>query len=191
MLRGIARKLELAQQSQTLIRLERSLEQGFANGYVIATGSKWVLVAIVSDAILPAGYKAFRLTDISVFRDPAPHASFVEAALRLRSVRRPKPSKIDITNAQSILTTAHQEFELVTIHREIADPGVCHIGQLYSSNKNQVCLTEITCDAELESGSNCYSLSEITKIDFGGPYEAALASVGLNSTRKARSIEQW
>jgi len=189
MLNRLMRKLEHALHTGTLIRLERELESGYASGYVIAVGTRWVHLAIVSDDILPAGYQAFRTDDISVFHDPAPHADFVEAALLLRSVRKPAPLKIDMTDAGSILATAHQAFDIVTIHREIDDPEICHIGQVHSLNDKNVCLIEVTSDAVLEDVPRCYPLNDITRIDFGGPYEDALASVCLKTYR--RPLGQW
>ena len=77
-----------------------------------------------------------------------------------------------------MLTTANRAFPLVTIYREQADAGVCHIGRVVGVSKTSVTLLEIGPDATWYAEPEAYRLSEITRVDFGGGYEEALHLVG-------------
>jgi hypothetical protein len=185
MIRGLKGKLATALAERTLIRIEREIEIGHTEGYIVALGADWVLMATIEHAIRPKGFEALRLKDITKYHDPAPHAAFVEAALAKKKIRRPEPLNIDMTNAISILAGANQ-YSLVTIHREIADADVCHIGKVASFTKRSVLLLEITPDATWDEDPTPYALSEITKIDFAGPYEEALALVSGSGHERIR-----
>jgi hypothetical protein len=191
MIRGLKDKLSIALAGQRLIRIEREIETGWVNGYVVAIGNDWFLLAVVDDSIRPKGFEAFRRRDVIKYTDPAPHAAFVEAALAKRKIRLPEPLDFNMSDTASILTEANR-YPLVSIHREIADPGVCHIGKLTSLTKQSVLLREISPSAtwyDNEPGS--YALSEITKIDFGDPYAEALALVSAGPRERVRSSDQW
>lgn len=162
---------------KSLVRLSRNIEQGHADGYVVGLSERWLLLLLVGDGVVYSGFQAFRLQDISAIAVPSPRAQFYQAVLRKRKLRRPATPKVELTNTARLLSSAALCFPLVTIHREIADPEVCHIGLVQSVNRTFVALLEITPDAAWESASTKYRLAEITRVDFGGPYEEALALV--------------
>ena len=67
---------------------------------------------------------------------------------------------------------------LVTIHREQKDAEMCSIGRIVGIDRDRVSLLEINPDATWEKKPTDYRLSEITRVNFGGDYEDALAIVG-------------
>lgn len=176
-MRGLFSKLSNAQRSKTLVRITRSVEKGWHEGYVVKVSQKWFVLLGVGEGIMFAGYRAFRLKDVSAFVDPAPYAEFVEKALRKRKLRRPKPLELELSSIRDLLHSAIDSFPLVTVRREIADPSVCHIGQVWATLPKTVLLQEIGPDAVWDRGATAYPLADITRIDFGGPYEEALALV--------------
>ena len=50
-----------------LIRLERTVEEGSAIGYVAGVGAEWFLLQVVADDINFDGYQAMRIADLSEF----------------------------------------------------------------------------------------------------------------------------
>jgi hypothetical protein len=190
MIRGLRAKLATALSERTLVRVEREIDEGWCDAYVVALGDGWVLLAVVGHGIRPNGYEAIRLRDITKFLERAPHATFVEAALARKKIKRPEPLNIDITDAASILGGVPQ-YPLVSIHREVADAEVCHIGRVSSLTKKSVFLLEVTPDATWEAEPTPYALSEITKIGFGDPYSEALALVNAAPRERVRSSDQW
>jgi hypothetical protein len=171
-------QLAEALKSRHVVTFTRPCEPGSVTGYVLKVGPRYFVVAIVSDEIRLAGYQCFRISDVRSLGVPAPNAAFTKQALKLRGERMPKMPRVSVTTLAELLTTASRAFPLVTIHREQADPDVCHIGRVVDVSKSNVTLLEIGADAKWDAEPEVYRLSEITRVDFGGGYEEALHLVG-------------
>jgi hypothetical protein len=163
-----------ARDTQSLVRVTRSVERGSADGYVVGVGPEWFALALVSDLIIYDGFQLVRLKEVSSVEVPAPHAGFVERVLRLRRQTRPPDPKTDLTDITTILTTASVAFPLITVHREVVDPEVCHIGTVERIADGAVVLRLISTDAEWIEERESFPLPDITRVDFGGLYEDAL-----------------
>ncbi len=122
----------------------------------------------------------------------APHASFVQAALRRRGERLRKTPRVRLDNIDTILLSANRAFPLVTIHRERVDPHVCWIGRVLGIANGRVSILEIGADARWDTEPSEYRLSEITRVNFGNDYENALHLVGgdppWNSLRNSQAV---
>jgi hypothetical protein len=81
---------------------------------------------------------------------------------------------------------ATEAFPLVTIHREVADPEVCHNGAIERVNARRV-LHEIGSDAYRNEEATLYRCPEITHVDFGGDYEETLWLASEARTTNAKS----
>jgi hypothetical protein len=172
---NLKRQLEQACAARTLVRIERSVDRDHGTtGYVCAVSTQLVLLQVVSDEIHFNGFSIVRMRDLTGVDAPAPHREFVELALKLRKLRRARAPRVDIANLQTLLSTIHPAFPLVTLHREAVDPDVCHIGLITQVTARSVDLLEITPDAHWETHLDRYALREITRIDLGGAYEEAL-----------------
>jgi len=164
-------------QDRWLVRFSRRFESASIHGYVLDIGPEFFLLALVSDRIWFDGFECFRVKDVrDVRRDP--HAAFAETALKLRHEQIPEISPIELDSVKQLLLTANRLFPLLAIHREEADPHVCHIGHVVAVNRGSVTLQEISTDATWDETPASYSLNEITRISFGGDYENALHLVG-------------
>lgn len=165
--------LVTAMEKHRLVRISRRFESSPIRGYVMAVGSKFFLLALVSDRLWFDGFECFRIADVlGVEADP--YANFAETALKKRGQRRPRKSKIDVESVETILLTASKAFPLVTIHLERKDPDVCYIGRVNDIKKGRVSLLEINPHAKWENKPNQFPLSKITRVSFGGDYEGAL-----------------
>jgi hypothetical protein len=109
---------------------------------------------------------------------PHKYSRFAEKALKLSGRRPPKKPRIKIDSIEELLLSSCRNSPLVTIHREKVDPGVCWIGRVLKVGKERVLFLEINPDAVWKRKPSAYKLSEITRVDFGGEYEAALWRVG-------------
>ncbi len=170
-------RLAVAKASRSPVRITSNLETGWANGYVVDASKRWLLLLLIGDGITYAGFQAYRLQDVTSIEMPAPHADFYQAALRKRGQRRPRAPKIDLSSTSALIRSVSEHSTLLTLHREKADPGVCHIGQFVESSSSWVSIWEVTPDATWDDGPSRYRFTEITRVDFGGPYEEALALV--------------
>jgi hypothetical protein len=68
------------------VRIRRRFDHAFVHGYVLASGTRHFVMAVVDDRLWYDGFEGYRLKDVhSVEADP--HAAFAESALRLRRAR--------------------------------------------------------------------------------------------------------
>jgi hypothetical protein len=171
-------QLKLALRKRLLVRFASALERGTVNGYVLAVGPQFFLIALLSDGIRPNGFQCYRLSDIRRLRVPDKYAQFHEAVLKKRGIRLPKKPPVVVSSLAQLLISANRAFPLVTIHREKVDAGACWIGRVVDLSKSHVTLLEIGPGAIWDNQLESYRLSEITRVDFGGDYESALQLVG-------------
>ncbi len=169
-------KLVDAMRDRRLIRFSRRFEESSVRGYVFDIGPRFFLLALVSDRIWFDGFECFRLHDVSDVR-PDPYATFTKTALRKRSDRIPRKPRVSLASIEELLLSANRAFPLVTVHREQRDPAVCFIGRVVGIDRGRVSLLQINPDATWEKKPTDHQLSEITRVNFGGDYEDALAIV--------------
>ncbi len=160
-----------------LVRLSRRFEEAQVAGYVIAVGPGLVLLALVNGSIRLDGYECFRLSDVTAV-ETDPFADFIEAALKARGQKLPNVPPVSVDSIEALLVSAGKAFPLVTVHLEKTDPDVCWIGKVLEVDDGKVSLREIGPDAVWEPIPAAYLTQEITRVDFGGDYEAALFLVG-------------
>ena len=160
-----------------LVRFTRPFEEGHVRGYVIDIGPKFFLLSLVSDRMWFDGFECFRISDVANVQ-PDPYGEFAKAALKKRGERKPRKPPVRVTTLKHILLDGSRAFPLVTIHRESAEPDVCHIGRVLSIKDGRVSLLEIGPDAEWDHSATEYRIGEITRVNFGGDYENALHLVG-------------
>jgi hypothetical protein len=168
--------------SKRLTRLRRSVEPGDVDGFVVALDRHWMLQLLVSDGIRYNGFQAFRLRDIESVEHPSPRDAFYRQVLRLRRLRRPRMPKADLSSTEALIRSAARHFPLVTIHLEITDPDVCYIGRPVEVTASSLQLLEVSPDAEWDDEPTRYRTRDVTRVDFGGSYEDALALVACPPT---------
>ena len=83
-----------------------------------------------------------------------------------------------MASIEELLLSASRAFPLVTIHRERVDPHICSIGRVLGIDRGRVALLEMNPHAMWEKTPSGYLVREITRVNFGGDYEDALAVVG-------------
>lgn len=170
--------LQQALNKRQLVKFARPFEPGRCEGYVLAIGPKFFLLALLGDEVRFNGFRCFRISDVRKLRAPAKYTAFLEAALKKRGEKIPMNPRIEVASVERLLQSANRAFPLVTIHREKVDPDICHIGRVAAISKGQVSLLEINPDALWDKETSEYRLNEITRVDFGGGYEEALHLVG-------------
>jgi hypothetical protein len=177
---GLKSKLRAAVDGRTLVRVTRVVEDGWVDGFIVGLGRQWMTMLVLGPGIDYAGFQVFRLRDVSSLKSPSPYYKFHLAVLRKRGVRRPPVPRLDLDSTRNLMLSAGKRFSLVTIHREVSDPGLCHIGRVISVAPRSMQLLEVSPEAEWDDAPTTYSLSQVTRIDLGGPYEEALALVAYD-----------
>ncbi len=172
-------ELETAAAESWVVKIERGgFESEGEIGYVVTVGPELLLLLIISTEIRFNGFALLRIDDITKLDAPHEHCEFVEAALRLRQETVEEAPVVSVEDMGTALRAISTLSPTVAIHREAIDSSVCHIGKIVRADQEQVHLLEIDPDAEWEEEPTLYAIGEITRVDFGGGYEEALALVG-------------
>ena len=173
-------ELRKAADENTLVRIERGdFEESCPEleGKVLSFSESIVCVAALDDRVRFNGFEIFSRDQITDIEIPAPHARFYESALRLRGEAIPQPPPLSLISMRSVLESVGEIAPLVVIHRETDEPEVCEIGQVTSFDSNTFRLREIDPDAEWDEDESEFPYDEVTRVSYGGEYEAALALV--------------
>ena len=164
-------------------------------GLVVGLSPSFVLLQRIDPAILLDGYVLLRVGDITSVDAVFPACQFVRRALKLRGLRRRLPrAAFPLNDIIAVLAAAQSLFPLVTFHQERRDRNVCWVGQVQSFTPAGVVLRELTPSATWDRAIR-YRIASLTRVDFGGSYEAALALVAkvrphtiLQQTAAARPL---
>ncbi|HEY5450945.1 MAG TPA: hypothetical protein VIQ54_19460 [Polyangia bacterium] len=183
-----ASALRDAMKDGRVVRVYRqSLEpDGYSvEGFVVGVEEDLVLMHVIDPAIVLDGFRVLRIADITSVDSSFESGPFLERALRLRRQRPRRPEGLRLDSVRAVIETAALIFPLITLHREREHKDSCWIGRLVEVDDLRVTIDYITPAAEWD-GQERYALRVLTKIDFGGRYEEALASVAGLAPRPAR-----
>lgn len=175
------------------VRIRRSIDAAdLVDGYVVALGPQWLLLR-VSDGPSANGWVALRTRDVSGV-DPADGARFARRGLEgQRSWPPAAPtSTVSVTGGtRALLGSVAAAFSVVTMYRERRTGASCLVGRPGLFFPGEVEWQELSPDAVWQRHVTLCRSSAITRIDFGGRYELALAHAAdlraLLSTRGAHS----
>ena len=150
-------------------------------GYVVGISQDFLLIHYMSDAIILDGYTVVRTQDISLVDDKPKYGEFYTKVLKLRGYKPKMPNGIRLDSIASMLESINEHCPLITVHQEEGSND-CSIGRIEKLTDKTVILKWLTPAAQWEGYSPRYRLTSITKIDFNGLYEDALARVaGIGS----------
>lgn len=175
----IAKKVASAKRYTKLVECYRdNLEDNgiYDMGYVVDASDDFVMLQLVDDRISLNGYSLLRISDITEIDIEVEHARFIEKALEIRKKTVKQPVLVDLTSITTMLKSIDQNFPLMTLHKETIDPDACWVGAIDSIGEKTVTLNEMSPDAKW-NGTKRINFDEITRIDFDGGYETALALV--------------
>lgn len=171
--------MENAAREQRLLRISRTIRRSDKiDGFVVGVGQAWVLLAVLDPNIYLNGYTALRLGDVSKVKRRGGPVTFVGRALAARGEWPPVAVDVDLDSVADLVRTGSNVAPLVTLHVEEDDPDVCYVGRPVRFTNRSVRLLEITPQAEWRDRPTKWSLADVTRVDFGGRYEEALALIG-------------
>lgn len=169
----IREQLTSALRDHRLMRFHRRFEDGWVRGYVVGVGPAFVMLSEVSDHIRFNGFGCYRLADVKNLQ-PAPYPEFVEAALEKLGEKQPDTPAVALNSIDDIVATAGALFPVIAAYSETD----VHIGAFVSLEGGVVWMRGIGPDAAWDAQTTARRLDDLTRIDFGGAYETALALVG-------------
>ena len=162
-----------------LVELRRKIKQAErVKGYVLGIGTKWILLAYMNfEEVRVDRYVAVRLADIDRVK-PVKNSRFPQRAMELRGQWPPAgPSEpVDLDDSRGLMASVARQSPLVSIEDENDAPNACYIGTVEQLTARTVTLFEVSPDAEWYRHRR-WKLADLTWVQFGGPYEAALYAV--------------
>jgi hypothetical protein len=177
----ISRILEDASRCGAFVGIKRWMKGAdLIEGFVVGIGHKWVAVSKLGMGIWLDGWTLVRLCDIRAveFRGWNVQNSIEIAAL---SVGRQWPVPelaIDMGDAlAATVRTVASHGGLLTVFREYDTPDVCWIGHPGSVDGQTLTFLPVDSQAEWGRRHRLFDVADISRIDFGGGYEAALATI--------------
>jgi len=172
-------QIEEAMAEAHVVALDREVfEDEGEIGYIVGLGPSLVLLLRISDSIRFDGFSVMRIEDVSNLEMPHEHEAFIEGALRLREENVDGAPEVDLSGWASTIRTLGRLFDLVTIHTEMEDAGICQIGHVQSVGDEDLRLVTIDPDADWAEEAMTIRLDQVTRVDVGGGYEEALLLVG-------------
>jgi hypothetical protein len=168
-----------AKRTRAIVEIwRRPIDKHRLQAAVLAQENGLVLLHVLDEQILLNGFSVIRAKDISALELRPKYASFYGQALKKRKLVPRAPRGISLRSLPDMLTTASRKFPLITVHREGTNPNECDIGQSPSFHAGALTMRTISPNAGWHERPFRCPLRSITKVDFGGRYEEALALVG-------------
>jgi hypothetical protein len=162
-----------ALEKRTLVRVRSRYESEGATGFVVAMGTRWVLLHVVSDDVQEDGFLATSLEMVAEIQTVDPERSFFPRVMAMRPPTT-RPPRVDLDDTRALLQSAQRYFPLLTIQTEEQHPGACYIGRIAELDDDRALLHLVSPAGEWDDEDE-YPYETITRIGFGGRYEEALA----------------
>lgn len=181
----VRERLRRAQEDVALVRVYRGDDLDVIDGYVLALGREWLLLAALDAAIVLDGQTALRLSDVRRVGRPR-RGDMVQQALKLREQWPPAASQeaFDLDSGSGLLASLMSE-KVITVHPEHDDPDICFVGAPVTIDGDCLWLLEVTPRGVWLSRPTQHRVEDVTRVDLGGRYEEALVSVAGEPDRPA------
>lgn len=161
-----------------LVRVKRQklVADESVQGFVVGISRDLVVLHAINDRIQLDGYSTLRITDISHLETVDDrHRDFYQRVLDARNERPTEPPEITFETFPSLVLTASAQFSLLTIYLEEYDPEICFIGVPSVIDMDGFDFRKVTTWGTWETDFDRITFTDITRVDFGAIYEAALA----------------
>jgi hypothetical protein len=178
--------------SQYLVKFSRKpIDESRLYGFVLACSETLTLLHILETSTYTLnGHSVIRNEDVSLYAVyDRPDYYYDSKVLRLKGIKPQPQPEISLESLSGLLTSIDGLFPLFTIHREIMNNDVCFVGRLAGMTPKTFTLYEIDDCAEW-IGPRRYRFADITRVDFGGGYEQALALVARPDMKRKRKSQK-
>ena len=174
-------------QMRHLFQIKRDLKDVRSTmGFVVDFSDSLILFHVLDmDTFRLNGYMVIREEDVSEYRFFAKPEHWQCRAVRHFRLRPARPAGISVASLPELLTSVARHYPLITLHPEKKNPDVCYIGPLVAMTERTFTITDLNCNAEW-TGPRRMRFSDVTRIDFGGGYESALAATAPKRRRDTR-----
>ena len=170
------RRLLSKHRGKTLVELCRrpKIQERIA-GFVVGFSESLILLHRLDwNTFTLDGYTVLRDSDVESKRFFTRESYWQHKAVKKLMLRPKALSGLTLGSWPEAINSISEQFPLIHVESEIARPDVAYIGVPLKFTPKLLVLDDIDCNAEW-SGPRNLPLSQITRVDFGGGYERALA----------------
>ena len=155
-------------------------------GFVVGFSDKLILFHVVNmDAFRLNGYCAIQIEDVKAYRAFEKPQFWQSRAARRFKFTPVCPPGISLGSIPELITSIARGYPLFTCHPERTKPYVCYIGSLISATAATFTINDLDCDAEW-TGPRRLRFRDITRVEFGGGYEEALAATAPKCPKRKK-----
>ncbi len=175
---------------KTLVELCRrpTIKERIA-GFVVDFSDELILLHRLDwDTFTLDGYIVLRDCDVKNKRFFTRDSYWQSEAIKKLMLRPRALSGLTLDSWPEAINSISKQFPLISVESEIVRSDVAYIGVPLKFTPKLLVLDDLNCNAEW-SGPRNVPLSQITRIDFGGGYEKALALTAPK--RKPKVIKQY
>lgn len=172
--------LQTALDTNRMVRIHTvtASDNEYFDGFVVGLGEAFALIHILnSDLMVLNGYTVLPLRQVRNVRSLEKFNDFEERVLALKNIAPEPQPDVLLKDFPGLLSSVNSHFPLVAIHTEHLYPDECYIGRVAEMKTRSVLLREIDPNAKWRQQARKYRFKNITRVDFGGGYEAALWAV--------------
>ncbi len=144
-------------------------------GFVVDFSDALILFhALDQDSFRLNGYTVIKVEDIGCYRVFGKADNWQFRAVKHFRLRPVRPVGVCVASLPELLRSVAKHYPLITLHPERKEPDVCYIGSLVSMTERTFTFEDLDCNGEW-GGPHRMKFSDVTRVDFGGGYEKALA----------------
>lgn len=174
----IRSKLDKLIGSEQIVKIQRRSRPNYTvDGFVLAVGRDWVLLAATMDGGYFDGYAAIRISDVKSLR---PDASFQSGFSKTQPEWPPFPPSssdaLDLDSTRGMLLSLLHKNRLVGIERDLSVDAIW-IGVPNELSKRWLYLWEVDSKGAWDEEPLGYKIRTITMVRFNDHYQTALASM--------------
>ena len=178
--------LTAAMENADYTRILSNCDPGtYYDGYIVGLSEQFVLMHTVSESVLLNGYSVFPLREITEVTTN--NHFFKHRALQIDNVKAFAPHSIELEEWQTLLASADVHFPILALQLGNKKSRRFSLGRVAVIKKRSVLLREITPGAKWEIKPTKHCFEDITRLDFGGRYEAALWRVAQSELSNSDS----
>ena len=167
-----------------LFQVKRRLKDvGSTTGFIVAfSDSLFLFHTLDMDTFRLNGYTVLREEDISQYRLFTKAEFWQVRAVRHFHLKPIRPAGISVSSFPELVKSVAEHYPLITFHPEKKKPDVCYIGSVVSMTEHTFTIEDLDSNGEW-SGPRRMKFSDVTRMDFGGGYEEALAVTAPKRSR--------
>lgn len=174
-------KLASAHIEQHYVRIDRRGEMEDISGYVIGTGTKWVLVAVLTEGRESNGYELIRLKHVKCVTRLETREGVERRILEARGHWPLASIEVNLDKTKVLLQELTELNPVLSFHTEEKWPDMIWVGSLCRFTGKRTWYHALDPQAQWLPELECFKTRRLTRVSMGSDYVAGLVLVARPS----------